>query len=84
MGKDFQALIPKKIPDINQNIEKIIFDQYFPTGHYFYYDDFKMHISLKVDKNGYLVYEETISFMAKAVSAHTIHIFGNPLFRKKH
>jgi len=52
MGKDFQALIPKKIPDINQNIEKIIFDQYFPTGHYFYYDDFKMHISLKVDKNG--------------------------------
>jgi len=50
--KTSRHLYQKKNPDINQNIEKIIFDQYFPTGHYFYYDDFKMHISLKVDKNG--------------------------------
>lgn len=65
--KTSKHLYQEKFPDVNKSIEQIIFDTYFPTGHYFYYDDFKINIILKFDVNGYLNYEETVSFVAKAV-----------------
>ncbi|MCB0746788.1 MAG: hypothetical protein KDC90_04925 [Ignavibacteriae bacterium] len=77
-----RAIYKKKYPKISKELNNIIFDEYFPKKRKYYYDDYRVTITIKeLTEEGVIKFDQTISYkvimqtgekVANIVGAYTI------------
>jgi hypothetical protein len=74
-----KAIYKKKFPKISKQLNKIILDEYFPKKRMYYYDDYRVTITIhKLEDNGIIKFTQTIYYkVVMQTGVKKANIIGN-------